>query len=63
MICRVDPESGRTRKPTHILKLQAWADLYEKKTLGRLLIPNREQRRRIRQSNAKEIRAAARYRR
>ena len=56
--CRIDPETGRTRKPTHILKLSRWAENFEEETHGRLLIPNRRERRLVREYNAREIKAA-----
>ena len=55
--CRVDPKTGRTRKPTHARKLQRWAEDYEQRT-GALRIPNRRDRRLVREHNAQEIRAA-----
>ena len=55
--CRVDPKTGRTRKPTHARKLQRWAEDYEQRT-GGIRIPNRRERRLVREHNAQEIRAA-----
>ena len=55
--CRVDPKTGLTRKPTHARKLQRWAEDYEQRT-GGLRIPNRRERRLVREHNAQEIRAA-----
>ena len=58
VICRVDPQTGRATKPTHTRKIQAWAEKYEEKTRGRLVIPNRRARRLAREHNTAEIRAA-----
>ena len=55
--CRVDPRTGRTRKPKNVRKLQRWAEAYEERT-GGLQIPNRRERRLAREHNAREIRAA-----
>ena len=57
VICRVDPKTGRARKPTHARKLQRWAEAYEERT-GGIRIPNRRDRRLVREHNAREIRAA-----
>ena len=59
VVCRVDPQTGRTRKPTHARKLQRWAEDYEERT-GGIRIPNRRERRLVREHNAEEIRAAMR---
>ena len=59
VICRIDLETGKTRKPTHVLRLQKWAEKYEEKTHGvGLVIPNRRTRRLVREHNGREIRAA-----
>ena len=60
VICRIDMETGKARKPTHVRRLQLWAEQYEEKTRGRLLIPNRRARRLVREHNGREIRAALR---
>ena len=59
VICRIDLETGKTRKPTHVLRLQKWAEKHEEKTRGvGLVIPNRRARRLVREHNGREIRAA-----
>ena len=58
MICRIDLETGQARKPTHARRLQRWAKQHEEKTRGRLVIPNRRDRRLVREFNSNEIRAA-----
>ena len=61
VICRIDLETGKTRKPTHVLRLQKWAEKYEEKTHGvGLVIPNRRARRLVREHNGREIRTAVR---
>ena len=57
LVCRVDPQTGRTRKPAHLRKLQRWAENYEERH-GGLRIPNRRERRLVREHNAREIEAA-----
>ena len=58
VICRINPKTGQVKRPTHARKLQRWAEQHEEKTRGRLLIPNRRDRRLVREHNGREIRAA-----